>query len=259
MRRYALIGRRLEHSWSQRWFEEHFERLGLHNYAYELKEMDQLDGLRQWVEKEGIEGFNVTVPYKQSIVQHLDTLDTTAKAIGAVNCVHIEHGQLIGYNTDTPAFLDTILNSKFEIRHCIVLGTGGAAHAVAYALRQIGVDPLFVSRQPQGENQVGYDALCSHHCPPQTLIVNATPVGMYPHGEDVPLDLRRVMGCSKIDERWMVYDLIYNPSPTRLLHDAALLGARTMDGLAMLERQAELSWNLWNKMEPSRPAKRATQ
>lgn len=256
MIRYALIGKRLGHSWSQRWFEAQFRQLGLKDHCYELHEMERLDDLRQWVERKGIAGFNVTVPYKQAILPLLDGLDAEAAAIGAVNCVSVERGRLLGHNTDAPAFRETLLDSGFTIQHSLILGTGGAARAVAYALRQLGVEPLFVSRHPQGEGQVGYEALADSPLKPNTLIVNATPVGMYPDVNAAPIDMSEIGGRTADGGRrqrpaddLMVYDLIYNPSPTRLLRDAAAHGARTVDGLAMLERQAELSLDLWERRE----------
>ena len=108
MKRFALIGKKLGHSYSQRWFEELFAREGLQDYSYELVEMPSLDGLRHWVQREGICGFNVTVPYKQAIIPQLDELDAPAAAIGAVNCVTVEEGRLVGHNTDASAFQQTL-------------------------------------------------------------------------------------------------------------------------------------------------------
>ena len=241
MRKLALIGRKLGHSYSQRWFEELFAREGLKDHSYQLVEMPSLVGLREWVQKEGIGGFNVTVPYKQKVIAYLDELDETAAAIGAVNCVTVEGCRLIGHNTDAPAFLQTIQNSEFRIQNSFILGTGGAARAVAYAMGQLGIPYTFVSRQPEKhENTIGYPQLFTSHLSPFTLIVNATPVGMYPDVDATPLDLNNFQ--SSIVNCQFVYDLIYNPSPTRLLREAAARGAKTKDGLEMLHRQAELSW-----------------
>ena len=250
MRKFALIGRKLGHSYSQRWFEELFAREGLKDHSYQLVEMPSLEGLREWVQKEGIGGFNVTVPYKQEVIAYLDELDGTAAAIGAVNCVTVEKSEfgiqnsefkLVGHNTDAPAFLQTIQNSEFRIQNSFILGTGGAARAVAYALGQLGIPYTFVSRQPEKhENTIGYPQLFTSHLSPFTLIVNATPVGMYPDVDATPLDLNNFQ--SSIVNCQFVYDLIYNPSPTRLLREAAARGAQTKDGLEMLHRQAELSW-----------------
>lgn len=249
MHRYALIGRRLGHSYSQRWFEARFKSLGLTDCSYELHEMDSLAGLRAWVERECIEGFNVTVPYKQEIIPLIDELDEAAAAIGAVNCVTVDHGRFIGHNTDAPAFRDTL--SSFITTHSslitqsFILGTGGAARAVAYALDELHVPYRFVSRHPECHpNAIPYDQLSNQLLTlnSKLLIINATPVGMYPDVDRSPLPL--AVADTSLSTLF-VYDLTYNPSPTRLMRDAAARGATVKDGLEMLHRQAELSWTLF--------------
>lgn len=252
MGHYALIGGKLGHSFSQRWFEDMFAREGLVGYTYALHEMSSLDGLRQWVTQEQIDGFNVTIPYKKSIISMLDTLSPEAQAIGAVNCVCVDHGRLIGNNTDAPAFgetLDTWIDSNKK-NHAFILGTGGAAHAVGYALKQRGIEYLYVSRNPEKWNAdneeikvIGYTELATNNWPPTTLIINATPVGMWPDIDSSPWPCPE-----QLNENMFVYDLIYNPSPTLLMRQASERGARTTDGLAMLHRQAELSWQLWQQL-----------
>ena len=288
MKHFALIGRTLTHSLSKEYFDaQHFA-----DADYTLCPMPSLDGLRRWVEEKGICGFNVTVPYKQAVIPFLDALSPEAEAIGAVNCVVVDDGRLIGHNTDAPAFLQTIQNSEFKIQNSLILGTGGAAHAVAYALGQLGIAHRFVSRTPERHpGAIGYNQLPTIHYPLPTLIVNATPVGMYPDVESTPLIVgsgqwavgsgqlsvsRSLSGSSpklgrdmpvacraehvgvagdpsaaRVEEcvfpfPVLVYDLVYNPSPTRLLREAAALGAQTKDGLEMLHLQAELSWHLWH-------------
>lgn len=259
MRKFALIGKKLGHSYSQRWFEELFAREGLGDHRYELAEMSSLDGLREWVRREGVCGFNVTVPYKQAVIPLLDELDETAAAIGAVNCVSVEEGRLVGHNTDAPAFqktLEEILQQSGNpiIGQSFILGTGGAARAVAYALDQLGIEYIFVSRAPEKhENAISYRQLSKRLLPldSKLLIVNATPVGMYPVVDRTPLDLSQRQPNSSFPtlRSSLVYDLIYNPSPTRLLREAAALGAQTKDGLEMLHHQAELSWKYFRYSE----------
>ncbi len=241
MKQYGLIGEKLAHSWSQQWFEAMFRRVGITDASYCLYEMQSVAALRHWVVENHICGFNVTIPYKQAVIPHLDRLDSAAQAIGAVNCVAICNGQLIGHNTDAPAFLET-LQPLLQPHHraALILGTGGAAKAVGYALRQLGIDYRLVSRTPQRHPQaLSYDAAAllvdTHH-----LIINATPVGMYPHTGDTPWPY-----CHLLNRLHLCYDLTYNPSPTRFLREAAANGAHTVGGLAMLERQAQLSWKLW--------------
>ena len=245
MKNYALIGRRLSHSYSQRHFEEFFLRLGLTDHSYTLHEMESLDSLRRWVADEQINGFNVTVPFKQTIIPLLDELSPEAKAIGAVNCVVVNDGRLIGHNTDTPAFRQSIQNSAFKIQHSFILGTGGAARAVAYALGQLGIPYAFVSRTPENhENTIGYSQLSTLNFQLPTLIVNATPVGMYPNTDRTPFSLPTTH-CPL--PTLFLYDLTYNPSPTLLMRQAAALGAKTKDGLEMLRLQADLSWQIWQQ------------
>ena len=241
MKQYGLIGKKLSHSWSQKWFEAMFQREGIADARYCLYEMDGVENLRRWVVENHICGFNVTIPYKQAVIPHLDHLDSAAEEIGAVNCVEIHNGELIGHNTDAPAFLET-LQPLLQPHHnkALILGTGGAAKAVSYALRQLGIEYQKLSRTPeQHPNALSYAAaanlVASHH-----LVINATPVGMFPLTESTPWPYPHLL-----TEQHLCYDLIYNPSPTRFLQEAASAGAHTVGGLAMLERQAKLSWRLW--------------
>ena len=240
MRHYGLIGRRLGHSLSQ----ELFEAQGFKDASYGLYEMESLDRLRQWVEQEHINGFNVTIPYKQEILPLLDAVDDTAAEIGAVNCVSVEDGRLIGHNTDAPAFKETLAERPHGA--ALILGTGGAAQAVAYALRQLGTEYKFVSRHPERhDNAISYEEATSLlrniPCRVSTLI-NATPVGMYPNNGNTPLPLSTLhFPLSTL----LVYDLIYNPSQTLLMREAAACGAKVKNGLDMLRKQAELSWRIW--------------
>ena len=277
MKHFALIGRSLTHSYSKEYFDaQHFT-----DADYNLCALSSLNGLRRWVEEKGICGFNVTVPYKQAVIPFLDALNPEAEAIGAVNCVVVDDGRLIGHNTDAPAFrrtLETLLNTKhLTPASAFILGTGGAARAVAYALGQLGIPHTFVSRTPgQHPGAVGYSDLPALITRP-SIIVNATPVGMYPDIDSTPLAAfsgqlsvgsgqfsvgSSLSGSSpklgegdpsaaRVEEcvspfPVLVYDLVYNPSPTLLMRHAAALGAQTKDGLEMLHLQAELSWHLWH-------------
>jgi shikimate dehydrogenase len=184
----------------------------------------------------------VTVPYKLAVIPQLDDLDEVAAAIGAVNCVTIENERLIGHNTDAPAFQQTLDEGE---RKAFVMGTGGAARAVAYALEQRHIEYTFVSLTPENHPKaISYDEMRQEAWKqPRLLIVNATPVGMYPEVDSTPLGLQAPEGDV------LVYDLIYNPSPTRLLREAAALGMRTKNGLEMLHLQADLSWKIWENKE----------
>ena len=244
MQHFSLIGRQLSHSFSKVLFEERFDSEGL---RYDLVELESLDGLRDEVERRSLDGFNVTIPYKTEILPLLDAVDDTARRIGAVNTVRVEHDGssliLKGYNTDAPAFAESIRPLLQPHHQCaLILGTGGAARAVACALDDLGLGATFVSRQPSFEfpfEVIGYDSayeLANLY----TVIVNATPVGMFPNCSQSPWQRPDLLG-----PRHFCYDLIYNPSPTRFLSEASRFGAATKDGFEMLNLQAQKSWHIW--------------
>ncbi len=249
MKHYALIGKPLGHSWSQRLFEE---TVPADVADYRLCELPSLDGLQRWVVDNDISGFNVTAPYKEAILPYLDAMSPEAKEIGAVNCVKVVDGKLIGYNTDAPAFRhtleETISTFNFQLSTfnlALILGTGGAARAVAYALGQMGIDYTFVSRTPElHPNSIGYKDLPSfiiHHSS-FIILINATPIGTWPNIDASPLPPNFQFSIFNFQ---LVYDLIYNPSPTLLMRQAAERGAKVVDGLAMLRLQAKLSRDIF--------------
>lgn len=237
----GLIGNKLGHSWSQQWFEAMFRREGICGASYSLFELPSLNDIRSWAAEKKLDGFNVTIPYKQDIIPFLDELDPTVSAIGAANCIEIRQQRLIGHNTDAPAFLQTL---QPILRPChsqaLVLGSGGASKAVSFALHQLGISHIVVSRHPEnGNNTIGYDQaanLANSHL----LIINTTPVGMWPNTESSPWPHPHLL-----TPQHLCYDLIYNPKETRFLIEARQQGAATQNGLAMLHRQAELSWEHW--------------
>lgn len=237
----GLIGNKLGHSWSQQWFEAMFRREGICGASYSLFELPSLNDIRSWAAEKKLDGFNVTIPYKQNIIPFLDELDPTVSAIGAANCIEIRQERLIGHNTDAPAFLQTL---QPILRPChsqaLVLGSGGASKAVSFALHQLGISHIVVSRHPEnGNNTIGYDQaanLANSHL----LIINATPVGMWPNTEATPWPHPHLL-----TPQHLCYDLIYSPKETRFLIEARQQGAATQNGLAMLHRQAELSWEHW--------------
>ena len=242
---FALIGRQLSHSYSQNLFDEHFAGSG---HTYSLVEIDDPDDLRHTVERLHLDGFNVTIPYKVDILPLLDDIDDAAREIGAVNTVKVQRtaGRLFlkGFNTDSAAFAQTISqfegqNKTFIITGALILGTGGAARAVAYALSSMGIGHSLVSRAPHGDRQIDYETAYSL-ASERTLIVNATPVGMFPNCSQSPWQRPDLLG-----PHHFCYDLIYNPSPTRFLSEASRFGAATKDGFEMLNLQAQKSWHIW--------------
>ena len=152
IKHFGLIGRRLGHSFSQEWFSRKFAELGLKEYSYELFELPSVDGLKEWALRMGLSGFNVTVPYKLAVIPQLDELDEVAASVGAVNCVTIENERLIGHNTDAPAFQQTLDEGE---RKAFVMGTGGAARAVAYALEQRNIDYKFYGKNARRGAELG--------------------------------------------------------------------------------------------------------
>ena len=244
MSTFALIGRQLSHSFSKVLFEERFGSEGM---RYDLVELESLDGLRDEVERRRLDGFNVTIPYKTDILPLLDAVSDEARRIGAVNTVRVDREggamRLVGFNTDAPAFAESIGPMlRPHHRKALILGTGGAARAVAYALETLGLDILFVSRQSSIEfpfEVIGYN-FAYELADLYTVIVNATPVGMFPDCSQSPWQRPSLLGPDHL-----CFDLIYNPSPTRFLSEASRFGAVTKDGFEMLQLQAQKSWHIW--------------
>lgn len=269
MRHYGLIGKDLGHSWSASYFTEKFAAAGLEDCRYRpyaagdavrqpAQLLPWLDGV---IRDEHLLGFNVTLPYKQWVMPLLQRTGATARAVGAANCVRVlwqpDGSYLLeGHNTDAPAFHDSLqpLLQDWH-RSALVLGTGGAARAVAHALRRLGIAVSFVSREP-GKRQ---ESLAAHAgavlsyaeayaaAAHTFLIVNATPAGMGAHIAETPFaDIHR------ISFQHLCYDLIYNPEETRFLLECSLVGATVKNGLEMLHRQACLSWQLFG-LPPAQP------
>lgn len=239
---YGLVGRRLGHSFSADWFAEMFRREGISDTSYRnfpIENIGLLPGLL--TQNPGLRGFNVTIPYKESIIPLLAGLAPEAQAVGAVNCVKVEgDGRLIGYNTDIYGFAAALERLIGEATPpALILGTGGAAKAAAHVLRERGIDYRIVSRTPSGD-QAGYGDVTPATLAERLLIVNATPLGTYPDTEDFP-----PIPYTALTPRHMLFDMVYNPPQTRFLALGAERRAQTMNGLLMLEAQAERSWDIW--------------
>lgn len=243
MRLFGLIGFPLSHSFSKGFFTEKFEKEGITRCRYEnfpIPEIEQFP--RLWEETPGLEGLNVTIPYKQAVIPFLDELSEAVKEIGAVNCIRREHGRLKGHNTDVIGFrrsLEPLLHPHHT--KALILGAGGAAKAVKFALRQLGITYTEVSRK-YTDGTIGYDAVNPEIMKTHLLIVNTTPLGMYPDIADappIPYDL--------ISKDHLLYDLIYNPAETQFLRHGAAHGAAVKNGHEMLVLQAEASWEIWNE------------
>ena len=241
MRHYGLIGRHLAHSFSANFFRVKFENERI-DADYTLIEIEDIASIREVVAERELSGFNVTIPYKESIIPYLDVLSEEAKAVGAVNCVVVSGGRLVGYNTDITGieasleWMDIDLNAR-----ALVLGTGGASKAVQYVCNKYNLAFSTVSRDKE-RGDYTYETLDSNAIVRHTLIVNATPVGMSPNNESAP-----VLPYEAIGAEHKVFDLVYNPATTELLRRTKERGAATMNGILMLQTQAIASWHIWQR------------
>jgi len=243
MRKFGLIGQKLGHSFSKRYFTEKFAREGVRDAAYELYELPEVGELTWLLKREPeLVGLNVTVPYKEQVLPLLDELDEAAARIGAVNTIKINGGRTKGYNTDYIGFKESLeaFYPEAERGQALVLGTGGAAKAVWAALEALHIPHMRVSRK-EAEHQLSYAQLTPELLQKYNLIINTTPLGMYPQvGEAPELPYESITG------RHYCYDLVYNPQQTLFLQQAADRGAKVLNGLPMLHGQAEAAWNIWN-------------
>ena len=247
---YGIIGKPLGHSQSAEYFNRKFRHEGqLAEYSmYPLERIEDVEKL--WREKR-LDGLNVTIPYKEAIIPHLDELDETAKEIGAVNVVKIAEGKKKGYNTDAAGFMKAIRPLlRGEEKTAAVLGSGGASKAVCYGLGKLGIKSTVVSRKPK-DGQIGYEALKPEE---YDIIVNATPVGMAPNIDACP-----PINTEAIRAGQIVFDCIYNPEETVLLQKAAEQGARTSNGKTMLLGQAEEAWRIWETKRASATKTKTTR
>lgn len=243
---YGLIGKSLSHSFSQQYFSTKFEHENIENAAYHLWEMDRIDELPKLIlETPSLRGLNVTIPFKETVIPYLDDVDDIAKTIGAVNTikVNVDKKCLSGYNTDFYGFKKS-LNPFLTSHHnrALILGSGGASKAICYALKELNIDYLVVSRNPSKPNEISYEDVNHYVLKHHLLIINTTPVGTAPNLEQKP-DLP----YHELTSQHLLYDLVYNPSETAFLNAGKQYGATTLNGLEMLRLQAEASWRIWNK------------
>lgn len=242
MKKYGLIGKNISYSFSKKHFENKFRTEGLTDCSYDIFDLQQIDELEHLLQDPEIRGLNVTIPYKRAVMEHLDRIDPQAAEIGAVNTVKIDpDGRRHGYNSDVYGFrqaLAPFLESHHE--RALILGTGGASDAVAYVLRQLGIEYFFVSRQERAGRYLTYEQLTPAHVQGCPLIVNATPLGTFPHVDTCP-----PIPYQGLDERNLLFDLVYNPPETLFMQKGKERGAAVCCGATMLELQAEKSWELW--------------
>ncbi|HEV2478830.1 MAG TPA: shikimate dehydrogenase [Puia sp.] len=242
MKRYGLIGYPLSHSFSQRYFTEKFEREGITDCTYSNFSLASIDELAAVLADPELRGLNVTIPYKQQVLPFLTAKSPVVESIGACNCIRIDGAERTGHNTDVVGF-ERSLVKKLGDHHqqALVLGTGGASKAVEWVLDQLGIAYRMVSRSPRPDTgDLGYDDLDAGLVACYTLIVNTTPVGMYPKVDDYP-----PLPYEGVGPRHYLYDLVYNPERTQFLQRGAARGAVVENGHEMLLLQAEESWRIW--------------
>lgn len=244
MKKLGLIGYPLSHSFSKKYFEEKFRKENLTDFSYNTFPLKNISEFTALMQKESdLLGLSVTIPHKETVIPFLTALDPIADEIGAVNCIKNEKGKLIGYNTDAFGFRQS-LRPFLDANHtkALIFGTGGASKAVAYVLRNLGINFWFVSRaQNKFGNTITYDELTEDIIASCKLLVNCTPVGMSPNNEAfLPLPY------NAITPQHLAYDLIYNPEETVFLKKAKEQGALISNGYNMLVFQAEEAWRIWN-------------
>lgn len=236
MRHFGIIGFPLQQSFSAKYFNEKFETSDI-DAEYSLYPLKVLTSERVNELMNTLDGMNVTLPHKQAVMPYLDGLDEAAEAIGAVNVIY----KRVGYNTDCLGFLESIrpLVRDYD-KKALVLGTGGASKAVCYGLRKLGIIPTLVSRTPK-EGMLGYDQLTEEVMAEHTIIVNCTPLGMFPDENHCP-----AIPYERITARHLLFDCIYNPAETLFLKQGKAQGATIQNGLEMLYGQAKAAWKIWN-------------
>lgn len=242
--KFGLLGKDISYSFSRKYFSEKFEKMGLDNLKYfnfDIPEIEEFPFLLYHKEEE-FRGMNVTIPYKQAVMRYLDEIDDDAKEIGAVNTIKVtDDNRLVGYNTDVYGFKSSIEPLlKSQHKKALILGTGGASKAVAYAFKKLNIEYKFVSRSA-GENRFMYSDLNEEIMNEFTIIVNCSPVGTHPNIEESPN-----LPYEFINDQHLLFDLIYNPSVSKYLSEGRKRGAIIKNGYQMLELQAEKSWEIWN-------------
>ena len=248
MDKYGLIGYPLGHSFSINYFNQRFTDEGV-NAKYMNFEIPTIDDLAEVLDSNPeLKGLNVTIPYKQKVMEYLDSISPEARAIGAVNVIRVTHVgneiKLKGFNSDVIGFTQSIEPMLEEChKKALILGTGGASKAIDYGLKSLGLETVFVSRYRRPET-ICYEDVTPEVIKEYNVIVNCTPLGMFPKTEECPN-----LPYEAMDEHTILYDLIYNPDETLFMKKGAERGANVKNGLEMLLLQAFASWEFWNGRE----------
>jgi shikimate dehydrogenase len=238
MKEFGLIGQNISYSFSEKYFAEKFKKENIQNSHYRIYDLKDIQEIHTIFQNPYLKGFNVTIPFKEKIMEYLDELDPVAAEIGAVNCVKVENGRKKGYNTDAVGFENSLLPLlEFHHQNALILGDGGAAKAIKFVLHKHLINYKSVTRKGDLRFSDLNESLLQTH----TLIVNCTPVGTFPNVEDCP-----ELPYEFINSQHLLYDLIYNPEKTEFLKRGENQGAKIKNGLEMLVLQAEKSWEIWN-------------
>lgn len=238
MKNYGLIGESLEHSFSETYFNKKFKKLNLKAYNYNNYEIKNVSAVKELINKNNLIGLNVTIPFKIEIIKILDKLDKNAEITNSVNTIKIEKNKLIGYNTDIIGFEKSIIPIIDKRKNALILGNGGASKSIQHVLKKLNINFTVISRKDnKNYSNLKKEDIISHE-----IIINTTPLGMYPK-----IDLSPNILYEFINNKHLAYDLIYNPSETVFLKKAKNNGSKIKNGYEMLKIQADESWKIWNK------------
>ena len=240
---YGLIGKKISYSFSKNYFTNKFKKSNLDsNYTYENLDLDDINQFKNILKQKKFNGFNVTIPYKEKIIKFLDTLDSDAEKIGAVNTIKVcSNNQLKGYNTDYIGFIKSIspiLNKTHK--KAILLGSGGASKSIIFGLDKLNISSIVVSRSKEKGNII-YEELNNEIINASQIIINCSPVGTFPKINECPK-----IPYKYINSKHICYDLIYNPLESKFLKESKKNNATILNGMEMLKIQAEESWKIWN-------------
>ena len=245
MRIYGLIGNPLSHSFSKKYFTEKFSNENINDCEYQNFEIKNLpEEILSLKKNSFLSGLNVTIPYKSQIIPFLDTISREVHEINACNCIKIDGGNWRGFNTDITGFEKSFIPClRLHNTRALVLGTGGSSKAVAYVLKKLQIDFLFVSRNKDLSREIiNYESISSAIMKEYTIVINTTPAGMFPNADRYPQ-----LPYELVSDKHYFFDLVYNPAKTLFLSKAAAMGAVIKNGGDMLSIQAEESWKIWSQ------------
>jgi shikimate dehydrogenase len=246
MRKYGLIGYPLSHSFSKKYFTEKFLLEHITGCSYDNYPLKSLDEFTELISNHiDLCGLNITIPYKSEVIRFLDAIEPEAVEIGAVNVIKIRRSggkvKLYGFNSDVTGIRDTLLPyMRDDVRNAMVLGTGGSSKAVCHVLKKLGINIILVSRERK-QGILAYSDICSEIIDETQLIINTTPLGMFPNTGSMP-----DINYKRLGSRHILFDLVYNPEQTSFLKLGAEQGCLIISGIKMLHSQAEKSWEIWN-------------